>query len=410
MFKSIFDLMMPSSYSGLGPVTSNTRSKRKKRLRTPLPLKPTSFSATKPYAKRSRLTRKHNNSNNKKAKTVRTKKRKRDPPLASLEDSFNRRPQKRIKAEADPDYVQPDDDIDDMIEEFTTNIKPIKTYKSARRRSTRLQNKNNVKTAPKDVPLIDLCNDEQNEYNDNDSNSSTTNNKMSVDEDSDDNDVDLIQDVVMRNNNVSDDETIDTKQQQIHVIDDDDEEIEIDLEDIELPLLGIAIGKHTDFWSTKADDDRPKIVINKHQNAIELHLKSIHGDFVKVAIETKEIESLFLPTNPSFHSMDDLKISAHKIRKVKKECNNAHINTYIQCMFVQTKQKLSVYQWLATFYDPNDMQNPGSERIALFIDYKNYSKFKKYVMNKLYFCELRNAVKNIKYVRTHKSYPCTSII
>ena len=268
------------------------------------------------------------------------------------------------------------------IPPITPKPKPIKrTFASShnrngRRRSERIQNKNKQKLRSKEVPLIDLSNDnEQNDEDDDEiisNNSSNTNNKMSVDEDSDDVDIQMNDDSNNNNNN-----------KQIIEI---DEEEKIDIDDIELPLIGIAIGKHTDFWSTNTDDQRPKIVINKHSNSIDLFLKSICCDYVNVSIPTKQIKSLFIPTNSSFFELSQLNVShSNKLDD---------IHPYIQCIFLQTFNKLAKYAWLDAFYDPNNMKHAGIERITLMIGNKHYNKFKQIVMNKLYCCELRNAVKH----------------
>ena len=390
--------MMPSSFSGIGPpVTSRTRSKRKRRSRAPLPLIPTprSFSSKRTYAQRSnrspsRRRRNHNNKNKILSKST-SKKRKRQEP--NLEDSFNRKPQKRrivekIDCDSDDEYLPY---VDDKIDEIL-KTKPMKKYSSnKRRRSTRIQNQNKSKTAPKDVPLIDLSNEQNEEDDDIHSNSSNTNNKMSVDGDSnnENDEIELVWgDIQMINHTVAKQPTDSIP---IDVEDDDDEDMDIDLNDIELQCIGIAIGKHTDFWSTRDTDIAPKIILNKHQNSIDLHLKSIHGDCVNVSIHTKDIKSLYIPHNPSLHAMHDLKLS-NKL----KECGDTRIDPYIQCIFIQTTDKLSPYQWLSPFYDPNNANSAGIERISLFIGHSNYCKFKKIVMNKMYFCELRNAVKHIE--------------
>ena len=167
--------------------------------------------------------------------------------------------------------------MDDIYIDDNRNANKRKTRRSDR---IRAKNKNKKKQNLKIFHLIDLSNE----------------NEMDIDiddDDDDDDDVELVQD----------ESKIELKNELMTIEDDDGI---IDIDDIEINLVGIAIGKHQDFWSCDNEYDRPRIIMNKHREEIVLNLKSIHLDKVNVSIKKQEIESIYLPEDPSFFNLSEL--------------------------------------------------------------------------------------------------------
>jgi len=238
----------------------------------------------------------------------------------------------------------------------------------------------------------------------NDSNSSNTSNASSIDNDTNDHHQShrgrscSAIDLISRGNSVEKSDSTDSVTS-VQAIDDsmdvDIDEIDIDLTDTEIPAIGIAIGTHQDFWNCSEFVERPKVLINKHSNSIDLYLRSHLDEFVTVSIKTSEIESLFLPTNPSFFEINELRSVSPARCDVVEEDHGHVVTAHIQTVFIQTKGPLTAYRWLSDCYDPNDLRKPGVQQITLFLGREGYDSMKKLVLNRVYFCAVTGAVQQI---------------
>lgn len=417
------------SYRGIGArpssssmATSTTSSKRKRRPRQPpLVLTPVSTSIRREMA----LSQTVPNNN---------KKRKRSPDFDGAQSA------RRQKRKVTKTYGRPKPPT-----KCLRNTNHL-SFSLPLRRSARLRHRGKVKASP---DTIDLCSDHEEEITPKSSPETESNDKMSVDEEAEaeDDDEDLVQneenddvvgvqrlkctvnDIQNRScyptNQFSNLRPIDVLSQESAPPNNDDVQCpidltsrkisaqhsnskngeadskmdvdDIDLNDIEIPAIGIAIGTHRDFWDCSAFSDRPKVAINKHSNSIDLHLKSHLDESVTVSIDTANIQSLYLPANPSLFRMEDLKgINPSRIDAVDEE-KDVEVTPHIQALFIQTKSRLDSYKWLEPYYDPNDITAPGIERITLFLGRQQYDKLNSLVLNRNHFCQVTDAVQRVGY-------------
>eukprot|EP01083_Nonionella_stella_P299858 1020771_1 len=130
------------------------------------------------------------------------------------------------------------------------------------------------------------------------------------------------------------------------------------IEFVTIPVIGVGFGTKYVFSFCTTDASQP--LIKLHHKSKQIRFTNLLHTSRDVCIAMDQIESVFICNESSLYD-----------------------SGYLHVIFIKTKQKLE-YDWLSSFYDPNDRSTDGRDHISIVADAQTLDQLKSFIFNRDY--------------------------
>eukprot|EP01083_Nonionella_stella_P056050 147796_1 len=143
------------------------------------------------------------------------------------------------------------------------------------------------------------------------------------------------------------------------------------IEFVTIPVIGVGFGTKYVLSYCRSESEQP--LIKLHHKSKQIRFTNLLHTSRDVCIAMDQIESVFVCNERSLYDTG-----------------------YLQVIFLKTKQKLMEYEWLSSFYDPNDTNTThGRDNICIVADAKTLNQLKSFLFNRDYPCHLADKCMSI---------------
>eukprot|EP01083_Nonionella_stella_P190234 704606_1 len=130
------------------------------------------------------------------------------------------------------------------------------------------------------------------------------------------------------------------------------------IEFVTIPVIGVGFGTKYVLSYCRSESEQP--LIKLHHKSKQIRFTNLQMKVEDVCIAMDQIESVFICNESSLYD-----------------------SGYLHVIFIKTKQKLE-YDWLSSFYDPNDRSTDGRDHISIVADAQTLDQLKSFIFNRDY--------------------------